>query len=391
MQAAQRSAVGVAKDVAWGQLSAAVIATGTSLVLSTTSIGGTFVASGSVTVYDGSLTETKAVSAFTGGNTLTVAALTNPHPAGCLVTISAANDAPTDYLPVTSLTPADNITQLQDQNYRGAMADVYDLVEGPISGSFDLAGDFIADPFGYILGALFGDCTTTGGSAPFSHVFAALNTGNGQPKSMTIADIEPVQARAYPRMLPTDLSIMFDATKQLSWTAKFLGFNSGVMPQPTKSFTTDRIVPSWTGSTTVGGVFTPTLKSGQIDFKRNGQIIDTNDGNQQPYNVWLGPISASGKLTFVYEDESQLLNYLNNTQPSLVLDFITGAGAALRELKIQMSRCAYSTGAKTRNGDLIDMDIAFVDVSNTTDVGASGGYSPAKVTLQSSKASGTYV
>lgn len=389
MQAAQRSALGVYKHVANGLLGTAASATDTSLTLVTETIVGTFVGTGSVTIFDGDNTETVTASAFSSP-TLTVSALANDHPAGVLVSITAASAAPSDFIPVNTFTPADNLTQLLDQNYRGSMVDTYDLVLGPISGTYDTGGDFIADPFGYILGAFFGDVATTGSSAPYSHVFAALNTGSGQPTPYMVTDIEPVQARAYPRMQCSDLSIIYDAQKQVSWTAKFAGNMSAPVSQPTKSYTTDRIIPGWTVATTIGGTYTPTLQSAQVDFTRKVTVVNTMDGSQNPYRTWVGPVACTGKATFVYEDETQLKNYLNNTQPSLVLDFTTGSSSSLRELKIQMSRCAYSAATKTRTGDLIDLDVSFVAVANTTDAGASGGYSPAKVTLQSSKASGTY-
>jgi hypothetical protein len=387
MQAAQRSALGLAKDIAVGQLSALANTGATSLSL--ISIQGTFPSTGFLTIYDGDNTETVAISAFSTP-TLTVGATGHAHSAGTLVVATAAADAPVDYLPVTSFDGQDIITPLEDKNYRGSLVDTYDLLQGPSHGEYNTAGDFIADPFGYLAGCFFGDVATTGSSAPFSHVFSTLNTGNGQPRTVTLTDIEPVQPRAYPRCLVSALSIMFDAQKQLGWTAKLVGFNSGPVGQPTKSFTTDRIVPTWVGSTTIGGTYNPTLQSGQIDLSRNITIIDTVDGTQSPYSIWVGPVVATGKFTLVYEDETQLKNYLNNSQPSLVLDWITGASSALRELKLQITRCAYSAVQKARTGDLITLDVSFSSLANTTDAGASGGYSPVKLTLQSSKPAATY-
>lgn len=387
MQAAQRSALGLAKDIAVAQLGAAVSSGAVSAGL--ISIQGTFPSTGSLTIYDADNTETVAISAFSTP-TLTIGATGHAHGAGTLVVATAAADAPTDYLPVTSFDGQDVITMLNDQNYRGSLVDTYDMLQGPSHGEYNTAGDFIADPFGYLAGCFFGDVATTGSSAPYSHVFSTLNTGNGQPKTVTLTDIEPVQPRAYPRCLVSDLSIVFDAQKQLSWTAKLTGFNSAPVGQPTKSFTTDRITPTWLGTCTIGGTYNPTLQSGQIDLSRNVTIVDTVDGTQSPYSIWVGPVVATGKFTLVFEDETQLKNYLNNSQPSLVLDWVTGASSALRELKLQITRCAYSAAQKTRTGDLITLDVSFSSLANTTDAGASGGYSPVKLTLQSSKASGTY-
>jgi hypothetical protein len=386
--AAERKVLGIAKDVAKGQLSTAVIATGTSLVL--TGIVGTFTASGFVTVYDGSLTETKAVSAFTGGNTLTVAALTNPHPAGCLVTVTAAADAPSNFIPVGTFSPTDNITYIPDTNFRGSMVVNYGHVAGPISGGYATGGNVYCDTFGYWAGVMFGDVVTTGGSAPFSHAFAALNSGNGQPKSMTITDSDPVQARAYPGMLCTDLSISLDSSQALTYTASLIGFNSGTVGQPTASFSTLNLLPGWLGVATIGGTFTPTLLNATIDFKRSGTVDNTADGTQSPYTIFVGPLDVSGKFTIVYEDESQLLNYLNSVKPSIDFNFTRGAGAALEQFKFHASQVVYTVGAKAVSGDQLQVDITWEADSVSADAGASGGLSPGKLTLQNALAANTY-
>jgi hypothetical protein len=384
---AERRTFGLAKDVAKGQLSASVAAAATSLPL--TSIVGTFVGTGFVTVYDGSLTETKAVTAFAGG-TLTVAALTNPHSSGCLVTISAAADAPTNYIPVATFTPADNIAYLADTNYRGSAVVRYGHVPGPVDGTYGSSGNVYADTIGYLFGNILGDVVTTGASAPFTHVIAPLNSGNGQPRSFTLTDSDPVQARAYPGMMCTDLSISIDAHQLLTWTGTFIGFPSGIVGQPAPSFSANGAIAGFLGQTTIAGTFTPTLQSATIDFKRSGVADQTVDGNGQPYAIFVGPVDVTGKMVFIYEDESQLLNYLNGVFPSLDFNYLRGTGAGIEQVKIHMSHVTYTVGAKSMSGDQMMIDITFEADANSTDVGASGGLSPAKVTLQNQLPAGSY-
>jgi hypothetical protein len=384
---AERKFLGVAKDVAKGQLSAAVIATGTSLPL--TSITGTFVGSGSVTIYDGSNTETKTVSAFSS-NTLTVAALTNPHPAGCLITISAAADAPSNFIPAASYSPSDNISYLADTNYRGSAVVRYGHVAGTIDGGYALSGNVYADTFGYWLGVMMGDVATTGGSAPFTHTFAALNSGNAQPRSLTITDADPVQARAYPSMLMTDLSVTIDASQALTYSSTMIGFNSGTVGQPTGAFSTLQMIPGWGPQVTIGGTFTPTLINATIDLKRSGTVDQTVDGNQYPYAIFVGPLDATGKFTIVYEDESQFLSYLNGVKPSLDFNFTRGVGAALEQVKYHSSQVTYTVGQKTINNDQMQVDITWEADAVAADAGASGGFSPCKWTLQNALPANTF-
>lgn len=385
---AERKILGISKDVAKGQLSAAVIATATSLPLTT--IVGTFVGSGFVTIYDGSNTETLAVSAF-ASPTLTVGATGHAHAAGCLVVLTAAAAAPSNYIPVATFTPTDNITYLPDTNYRGSAVTNYGHVAGPIDGGYATGGNLYSDTFGYWAGNILGDVATTGAGAPFTHVMAALNSGNGQPRSDTITDVDPVQARAYPACMCTDLSVTIDSAQLLTYTATLIGFNSGTVGQPSgPSFSNLQAIAGWQPICTIGGTYTPTLMNANIDLKRAGTPDHTVDGNQAPYSIFVGPLDVSGKFTIVYEDETQLLNYLNSVKPSLDFNFTRGAGAALEQVKFHMSQVTYTVGAKAINGDQMQVDITFEADATSADAGASGGFSPIKITLQNALPANTF-
>lgn len=385
---AARKLLGISKDVAKGQLSAAVTTAATSLPLTT--IVGTFVGSGFVTIYDGSNTETLAVSAF-ASPTLTVAATGHAHNAGCLVVLTAAAAAPSNYIPVATFTPTDGITYLPDTNYRGSAVTTYGHVPGPIDGGYATGGNVYSDTFGYWAGNILGDVVTTGGSAPYAHAMAALNSGNGQPRSDTITDSDPVQARAYPGMMCTDLSVSIDSAQMLTYTATLIGFNSGTVGQPSgPSFSTLQGIAGWQPICTIGGTYTPTLLNATIDLKRSGTPDHTVDGNQAPYSIFVGPLDCSGKFTIVYEDEVQLLNYLNAVKVSLDFNFTRGSGAAFEQVKFHMSQVVYTVGAKSINGDQMQVDITFECDANSTDAGASGGLSPIKVTLGNALPANTF-
>jgi hypothetical protein len=90
------------------------------------------------------------------------------------------------------------------------------------------------------------------------------------------------------------------------------------------------------------------------------------------------------------ENDSQLLNFLNNTQPAIVLNWSYGTGAALVQLQATITKGAYTAGVIERGEDFVQVTIDLNGQSNTTDAGSSGGYSPIKWVLQNAKASGTY-
>jgi hypothetical protein len=188
----------------------------------------------------------------------------------------------------------------------------------------------------------------------------------------------------------TDLSISIDAHQLLTWTGTFIGFPSGIVGQPTPSFSSNGAIAGFLGQTTIAGTFTPTLQSATIDFKRSGVADQTVDGNGQPYAIFVGPVDVTGKMVFIYEDESQLLNYLNGVFPSLDFNYLRGTGAAIEQVKIHMSHVTYTVGTKSMSGDQMMVDITFEADANSTDVGASGGLSPVKVTLQNQLPAASY-
>ena len=55
-----------------------------------------------------------------------------------------------------------------------------------------------------------------------------------------------------------------------------------------------------------------------------------------------------------------------------------------------MTKCAFTVAKIERGKDFIELNVTYKAIANTTDVGATSGYSPIKVTLKNAKASGTY-
>jgi hypothetical protein len=299
--------------------------------------------------------------------------------------------AATDYIPVITSAPQDNVMYLADRNMRGSQVDLYDEIQGPTFADYSLAGDVFPDAVGYLLAGLFGDVVTTGASAPFSHAFAVKNTGDGQPPSFTITDYNGTQARQFSGAQFSELNFKFSADGLLGFDAKAICNLSNTAATPTRSYSAVKPIASWKGAVQIAGTPALTLVDGTVELKRSVEPIHTIDGTANPYKIWGGPVTAGGKLTFLAEDESALLAYLNNTQPSLSIDFSQGAAAALTQVKFVMSKAAYTVGQINRGKDYIAFDITYEAIANSTDVGATGGFSPAKVTLQNAKASGTYI
>lgn len=387
--ATYRSFLGIAKETSVTNLTAAVAAGGTSLAVSNTSVP----ASSTVFLWDGPLSESKNVSAGGGTQTLTVAALTNAHPANTYITSQlTASLGPTDYIPVTTIEPEDMYTPLEDKGFRGSVGDIYNLVQGPAHSEFSLAGDVFADTIGYLIGGILGATDFTGGT-PNTHAFSAKNTGDTQPTGFTLYDFDAASCRGYPSQRFSELTFNFNNEGLLTWSAKSSGIASGIVATPTPSFSTVAPVATWTGLVTIGGSVVNTLVDGSISIKRPVNVIQTLDSTQHPYRVWSSaPVSVDGNLTFVMEDETELLRMINNTQPILDVLFATGSGAGLQQVQFHCTKAAYRTAKPNRGQDYVQLDVTFTGLANTTDATTAGtGFSPVKVTLKNTKATGTYI
>lgn len=298
--------------------------------------------------------------------------------------------APTNYIPVKPPQPVDKVTYLTDQGLRGSMVTDYGKIAGVTQSEFSYGGPLFPDSFGWCLAGVLGDVTTTGASAPYTHAIAVKN--NGQPKPYTLTHYDGgLQTRAYAGQMFSEVGVKFSAEGFLEYTAKSAGWASVTAANPTSSWTTITPLPAWLCTATIGGSSVLTVETAEISIKRPVNVIHTAQNTQAPFSVFAGPVAVSGKMSVVMTDESELTRYLTNTQPAVVLDFTQGAAAALVDVKFQMSKCAYTAAQRNLSKDFQQLDITFNAVANTTDVGASGGYSPILATLKNALAASTYV
>jgi hypothetical protein len=304
--------------------------------------------------------------------------------------------APTDFIPVMkdALKPVDIVDPLYDTGLRGSNALNYNYIPGRTRSTVDFGGAVFADTVGYGIAGLLGSVATTGASAPFTHTISLFNslTSNVdvQPISYTLTDFYAVDVRSYPGCQFSDFSLKFNADGMLEYDTKTTGFQSELVADPTPTFSTVLPTPVWRGTVSIGGSTVATAMTGNIDMTRPATPIYGISNTQDPYQVFLGPLEVTGKITFVMEDDSQLLNFLNNSLPALVFNWAYGAGASAVQIQATLTKGAYTTGVIERGEDFVQVSVDFNAQANTTDDGASGGFSPIKWVIQNAKPSGTY-
>jgi len=304
--------------------------------------------------------------------------------------------AATDYLLVAkdSVKPVDVIDPLYDTGLRGSNVVNYNYIQGRVRSTFDLGGAVFADQIGYPLAGLLGSVATTGSSAPYTHTISLKNSltsgADDQPISYTLTDFYAAGVRQYPGSQCHDFSLKFNADGMLEFDAKYTGFESNTVSAPTPSFSTLLPTPVWVGTVTIGGVAISNSMEGTISLKRNVTPIYGISNTQNPFSVYLGPIEVTGSIKFIMEADTELTRYLNNTQPSIVLDWSQGAGASATQIQATITKGAYTAAMIERGEDFVTVSIELNGQGNTTDAGSTGGFAPIKWVLQNAKASGTY-
>jgi hypothetical protein len=304
--------------------------------------------------------------------------------------------APTDFIPVAkdSLKPVDIVDPLYDTGLRGSNVVNYNYIQGRTRSTFDFGGAVFADTIGYGIAGVLGAVATTGVSAPYTHTISLLNSLTSdvdtQPISYTLTDFYAVDVRSYPGCQFSDFSLKFNADGMLEYDAKTTGWQSSTVSDPTPTFSTVLPTPVWRGTVSIGGSAVATAMEGSIEMTRGVTPIYGISNTQNPYQVFLGALEVTGSIKFVMENDSQLLNFLNDSQPAIVLNWAYGAGAAAVQIQATITKGAYTAAMIERGDDFVSVSIELNAQANTTDDGASGGFAPIKWVLQNAKASGTY-
>lgn len=304
--------------------------------------------------------------------------------------------AATDFIPVAkdSLKPVDIIDPLYDQGLRGSNVLNYNYIQGRKRSTVDYGGAVFADTVGYAIAGLLGSVATSGVSAPYTHTISLLNSlvsgADAQPISYTLTDFYAVNVRQYPGCQFSDFSLKFNADGMLEYDTKTTGFSSVTTSDPVPSFSTVLPTPVWRGTVSIGGSAVANAMTGNIDMTRPVTPIYGISNTQDPFQVFLGPLEVTGKVTFIMENDTELTRFLNNTQPEIILNWAYGAGSSAVQIQATLSKGAYTAAVIERGEDFVQVSVDINAQSNTTDAGSSGGFSPIKWVLQNAKPSGTY-
>lgn len=287
--------------------------------------------------------------------------------------------APTIFHPATTMQPKDIKNYAADEGIRGSYVDNYGQIPTQGWSTYSIGGNaYMSGMLPLILKSILGDETITG-SAPYSHAMSVLNTG--QPPTYTVTHFNGYNARAYAYSMFSSLTVNFAADGLLSYTADAMGFASATATTPTASFSTDPARAAYTGAISIGGSATTLVQSGSLTIARSVNPVPAINNSASPQSLFGGAVTVSGNLVLIYQDDSQVTPYLSGTQQALDLSWASGAGAATRTLTLHTTAGLYTDEDLDYGEDYLKLNITLSGVANTTDAGASGGYSGIKATV----------
>lgn len=301
-------------------------------------------------------------------------------------TTSAAAAAGATTFTVTATTTAFSAGQAF-QVGTGATAQIIVLSAAATSGATSLT--FTGTP---LRAAVTSGTTLTAVTAPFTHKFSLLNSTPGQPPTHTLTYHQGISgsygAVQYPYWCCSGTTFTMDAEKLFTHDTKGQSYiRQAATVAPTNAYSSVPVYPNWRFAVGIGGpasgaTLVNSVTAMSLDITRTLKNYFTASGQQAPYVIARNALAAEGKFTHVTQDDSPMLNLLNNTQPQVQITATNGlTGSNLLSITFDMQVAAYES-TKLNANDVFEYEVTFRGVANPTNAGASGGQSPLMVTIQ---------
>lgn len=231
--------------------------------------------------------------------------------------------------------------------------------------------------------------------APFTHVFSTLNPASAignvgsQPPSHTFLDRNqvigtPGYSDVYPYGCFSQVKLTGNTSGFLSWEGTFMAWpQTTVSAAPTAQISTVAPIPAWRGASSIGGTSVNDISEWGITLTRVVEPIVTVDGNFAPYVFARGPLDGTFDIKYDPALDESALNYmLNNTQPTLSWTTTNGgSGASLVSFAFAAQMGAYTDSKLVADKTVFGYDVTGTLLGNSTNVGNSGGYGVAQITL----------
>lgn len=306
------------------------------------------------------------------------------------VTYGTAIAAPTVWIPTDTPVWVPVIAPLSDEALRGFMGTPYQQQQGLRYDTLTYTTYFYMDSvYQHFLAALGVTDTITGTADPYTHKTALLSSqsgGTAQPRSATLFWVDSAgKAMQMPGAQLKDLKVSLDPAGLAKLDISWVGLPSAIIAETTNTPTTQKPMPSWNSTITVGGTVMSKYSAVNLAYARNTEMIPTITGTQTPFAIFCGPLAVTGDFTGVYQGSTDpdFAAYLANTQPALLVK-IAPPGDATHSLTLQHSVVAFDTSSPSGTNKWTELKSTFKCLMNSTDA-IGGGLSPAQAIFVSAQ------
>jgi hypothetical protein len=227
----------------------------------------------------------------------------------------------------------------------------------------------------------------------YTHTFALLNSGSGQPPTHTLTDtttLTPLTgARAYPGACVSQFEFSGDAEGLLTYKVSGNSWLSApAAAAPVASTVFPRALANWRATVTVGGVPASDVGIWTVTFTRELMGYWSAGTGQTPFVFARGSLGITGTIDYtVPQDETPLTQMLTTSLLPVTITIGNGlTGQNERTMTIQMSAAKFTKALLGRGAGVLDYASTFEAVANATDTGGSGGLGPGTVTITNVRA-----
>lgn len=223
------------------------------------------------------------------------------------------------------------------------------------------------------------------------HTFSVLNTGDGEPPSLSLWDNDGEEWRTMAACQLNGLNIKGNASDLITYTTDLLG-NAAVRnaSAPSTSWTTTEAPAQWTVQAALGGTYIQTTVDWEFDLTRDTKEVPAVTGQKGYFRYYAAPLKSTAKWTFLEQSGSPYLSdYEQGLKESFDLTFFDLESGFL--CNIHSSSAKFTSGSLGRgNKDewvTVPMDVQLLPTSSDA---TAGGTSPIKITIANASASAVH-
>lgn len=232
----------------------------------------------------------------------------------------------------------------------------------PVLGNVEVGGDItfeLSPQYGRLFKHIFGDATVTGSGSAYTWTYKIGDLPVGMMIEKKFADIMTPTYFQYNGVKVNSFKLSAKTEGFIDCSVALLGAKETLATVTFDSSATDF------GFTPFNGFQGTILKGGAalavvtaIDFELNNNLDGATfvmDGTGQRYSLPEGRAEVSGKITALFIDNTLYEAAVNNTETSLVLQFIKNSGGTVgttdnEQMRFYVDECIFQPQAPVING-----------------------------------------